>query len=281
MKAYVFPGQGSQHVDMGKTLFGEFPELVKRINSNLGYSIEELCTDKDTTRLNNTLYTQVALYVVNALAYFSTLREDADRPEVVAGHSLGEYNALLAAEVFDFFTGLELVKQRASLMSKANGGAMAAVVGLDANLVEAVLEKHQLKNVGVANINSFKQLVISGVAEEVNRSVNYFKEAGAKAVVPLKVSGAFHSRLMVEAEEAFGDFMKQFTFSKPRIRVMSNYTGQEYRESDLFSCLKKQISNPVQWCRLASTLDKEGADFREVGPGTVLTGIIKNIKANR
>ena len=139
MKTYLFPGQGSQRRGMGEDVFNHFPALVERINENLGYSIEELCLEHNPQRLNNTLFTQVAIYVVNALTYFKALREDSSRPDIVAGHSIGEYNALLAAEVFDFFTGLELVKKRAKLMSQASEGGMAAVIGLKAEEIGQIL----------------------------------------------------------------------------------------------------------------------------------------------
>ncbi len=281
MKVYLFPGQGSQRKGMGAELFKNFPKLVERINDNLGYSIQELCLEHNPKRLNNTLFTQVAIYVVNALSYYKKLKEDEIRPDVVAGHSIGEYNALLAAEVFDFFTGLELVKKRAELMSQASEGGMAAVLGLTSEEVDITLKSRDLNTITIANYNSRTQNVISGPKQDMDKAVKVLKNTNAKMVIPLMVSGAFHSSLMKSGETAFEEYMNKYTFSKPQLDVMSNYTGQTYVEKDVFSSLKKQISNPVRWYDIMKGLMQKNATFFEIGHGDVLTKIIGNIQMNR
>ncbi|HYQ18418.1 MAG TPA: acyltransferase domain-containing protein, partial [Polyangiaceae bacterium] len=184
-KVVLFPGQGSQRKGMGRELFSQFPLLVRRIDAELGYSIEALCLEDEGGRLSQTQYTQAALYVVNALAYFHSLRS-GERPDVVAGHSLGEYNALLAAEVFDFMTGLRMVRKRGELMAEARGGGMAAVIGVAAEKVEATLRASDAASVNIANYNSPQQVVIAGPAEAVARLQAPLMQVGAR-FVPLRV----------------------------------------------------------------------------------------------
>ncbi|MDI1351801.1 MAG: acyltransferase domain-containing protein, partial [bacterium] len=193
MRAYLFPGQGSQCRGMGKELFALFPDYTAQANELLGYSIEALCVEDAQQQLNKTEYTQPALYIVNALTYLSLIKETNQKPDYVAGHSLGEYNALFAAEAFDFITGLTLVQKRGELMSKAKGGAMAAVLGLSFAQLTHILEEHQLTTITVANYNSYQQLVISGpkiTMEQVGSLLTSLKDV---TFIPLSVSGAFHS----------------------------------------------------------------------------------------
>ena len=276
MSTYVFPGQGSQHRGMGGSLFSQFPEIIKNTNHLLGYSIENLCLYDHDNQLNNTRYTQPALYVVNSLFYLKRMQSHPE-PNYLAGHSLGEYVALFAAGVFDFETGLKLVKKRAELTSTISHGRMAAVIGLQNKDVQTILKQENL-NVTIANYNSYTQTVISGTQEAIIAAKNAFDKMGA-AYVPLKVSGAFHSSHMQKARDLFKVFLSSFNFQKPTIPVISNITGQPYQEDKIANQLSDQIIFPIQWTATIEYLLKENeTDFIEIGPGTVLTGLIRRIK---
>ncbi|MBP6919313.1 MAG: ACP S-malonyltransferase [Legionellaceae bacterium] len=277
MSTYLFPGQGSQAKGMGNHLFKIFPEKVAAADNSLGYSIAELCEDLE--RLNQTQYTQPALYVVNALSYYQKIAETNKKPDYLAGHSLGEYNALLAAEVFNFETGLILVKKRAELMSQVSGGAMAAVIGLTAEAVQTILEQENLKEVNIANYNSYAQVVISGARNLVVCTQAIFEKAGASLFIPLKVSGAFHSPLMETAQQAFKEFLTGFNFTPPSIQVITNVTAKPYQSDHIHALLAQQITSPVRWTSSIEYLLQQGeTEFLEVGPGTVLTGLLRRIK---
>jgi trans-AT polyketide synthase/acyltransferase/oxidoreductase domain-containing protein len=262
---------------MGRELFAKFPDLVERANEVLKYRIQDLCEGKDE-RLGKTQFTQPALYVVNALLYADRLNQTNRRPDFVAGHSLGEYAALFAAEVFDFETGLRLVKKRGELMARAAGGGMAAVIGLDRARVEAVLRKASLSTLDIANLNSPLQIVISGLRADVERAKTAFENAGALYSV-LNVSGAFHSRYMEEARREFAEFLGGFEFFEPRIPVIANVDARPYGAAAIKSGLARQIVSSVRWCESMQYLLEQGAEeFIEVGPGTVLTGMLKYIR---
>ena len=225
MIAFVFPGQGSQTRGMGQGLFDEVREFVsceREIDACLGYSARTLCLTDPGNRLRQTQYTQPCLYLVNALHYYKA-RAAGERPSFVAGHSVGEYNALLAAEAFDLLTGLRLVKQRGELMALATNGGMAAVVGLDAERIVTLMRRHGLTTLDIANYNSPEQTVISGPIADLARAESIFSGAGARRYTPLPVSAAFHSRYMVSAREAFGALLASFTFKRPSIPVISEH----------------------------------------------------------
>lgn len=282
MTTYVFPGQGSQARGMGKDLFNEFPDLVKEANQILGYDIALLCLEDSQNQLNNTLYTQPALFLVNALSYLKKQASSSSKPSFVAGHSLGEYSALFAAEVFDFATGLRLVQKRGELMSQASGGGMAAIVGLSAEQVQQHLQENALNNISIANYNSYTQIVISGLKTEIEKAQPIFEKAGAMLVLPLKVSGAFHSAYMSQAEQQFATFLQQFTLAAPKIPVIANIDAKPYAGTDLNHYLTQQITHPVQWTESINYLLTQGeTQFEEVGPGTVLTGLIKRIQQKK
>ncbi len=277
MKAYLFPGQGSQKVGMGGTLFEEFPRLTKQADDILGYSIKELCLNDSDLNLDQTEYTQPALYVVNALSYQKTIKEGEKQPDFVAGHSLGEYNALQAAGVISFQDGLKLVKKRGELMSRAKNGGMAAILNSSENQIKEIIKKAQL-TIDIANLNSPSQIVISGLKEEVNKAQSYFEEANT-IFIPLNTSGAFHSRYMKEAENEFEKIVKTITFSKPEIPVIANFTGKPYEVENMKDTLVKQISNSVRWMDGMMYLIKQGEmDFEELGVGNVLTKLTQKIR---
>lgn len=279
MPTYVFPGQGSQFKGMGRELFGQFPHLTVRANEILGYSIEQLCVENPNGQLDQTQYTQPALYVVNAFTYLKKIAEN--KPQFVAGHSLGEYNALFAAGVFDFETGLKLVQKRGELMSQARDGAMLAIVGLKTQTIKDLLFHHDLQ-ISIANYNSHTQVVLSGLKTEIEQAKKIFEQARAMLVLPLKVSGAFHSTHMKSAQESFRHFVNQFTFSPPQIPVIANTTALPYTFYDVAHQLTQQITQPVRWTdSIEYLLQQNEIEFEEIGPGTVLTGLIRRIKNNQ
>jgi len=278
MIAWVFPGQGSQQKGMGGPLFDEFPELTAKADEILGYSIKDLCLEDAQNRLVQTEYTQPALFVVNALSYYRKIQETEKKPDFVAGHSLGEYNALLAAGGIDFETGLKLVKKRGELMSRATGGSMAAIVNCsEADIVE-ILRENGFTGIDIANYNAPSQIVVSGVADQVKQSVDVFKAAGITAI-QLNVSGAFHSRLMQSSREEFEAFLKDFDFSELHIPAISNVHARPYESTDIAANLADQITHSVKWTESIRYLMGQGdMEFEEIGPGNVLTNLIAKIK---
>lgn len=282
MTTYLFPGQGSQQRGMGGNLFAKFSEVTEIANKVLGYSIEELCLENPQNKLSMTQYTQPALYTVNTLLYLEVFENQKTKPDFVAGHSLGEYNALLAAGVIDFETGLRLVQKRGELMSQAKDGAMSAIIGLENKELEALLLKNNLKSVVIANINSYSQVVISGPKNEVMQANQVLENTDGVMVIPLGVSGAFHSPLMLDAQTHFSEFVSNFDFQTPSITVISNYTAQPYQASSISENLIQQISQPVRWTEtLEYLLDAGETSFQEIGPGRVLSGFTKNIQNKR
>lgn len=277
MKTYIFPGQGSQKKGMGQALFDDFKDLTEKADRILGYSIKELCLENPDRKLNQTQYTQPAIYVVNALSYLRKLEESGHKPDYVAGHSLGEFNALLAADCFDFETGLRLVQKRGELMSQASGGGMAAVLNATIEDIEAVFEKLGLKNIDLANYNSPSQIVISGSKEELDQARPHFQE-GAMKCVPLNTSAAFHSRYMQPAREAFESYLKAFEIRDPSIPVISNVTAKPYEAGQTQVNLAAQITSSVKWFESIQYLRSLGEmEFEEIGHGNVLSKIQKKI----
>jgi trans-AT polyketide synthase/acyltransferase/oxidoreductase domain-containing protein len=276
--AAMFPGQGSQKAGMGAGLFEAFPDLIRAADEVLGYSIRELCLVDPEGALDQTKFTQPALYTVNALAYLRATAESGSKPGCVLGHSLGEYNALFAAGVFDFITGLRLVQKRGALMAEAQGGGMAAVIGLSAERVREILAEGGEEGIDLANLNSPTQVVISGRQEEILRVQERFEKAGARLYLPLKVSGAFHSRYMKEAQGEFRLFLDTFAFNSPAIAVISNVSGKPYEPGRIVASLAEQLTSPVRWTDSIRYLRAQGVEiFRELGPGTVLAGLLKKI----
>lgn len=286
MSVYVFPGQGSQKVGMGQDLFdtvAEFAAWEPDIDTLLGYSLRHLCQQDPSDLLKQTQYTQPALYTVNALHYLHTLAETGRNPDFVAGHSLGEYNALLAAGAFDFMTGLRLVQKRGALMAQAREGAMAAIVGLTPAQINAALHANNLMGIDLANYNTPSQIVISGPTADIKQAETLLKEAGARTVIPLVVSAAFHSRLMASAAQEFAAFLATFDFNALTIPVIANVTARPYPlespQTTIPNMLVAQIKQPVQWTDSIRYLMGQGeTDFQEVGPGNVLTGLIRRIR---
>ncbi|WP_226052033.1 ACP S-malonyltransferase [Dickeya chrysanthemi] len=276
---YTFPGQGSQYRTMGYDLFEHYPDLVEQANQVLGYDIANLCVKDPKRVLNQTQYTQPALYTVNALSYLERKARGMTPPDFLTGHSLGEYNALFAAGAFDFVTGLRLVQKRGQLMSQAPKGAMVALLEINLDDIERILADSGFQHVDIANINSRRQCIISGNYDEVLSPTleQRFLDAGAR-FVQLNVSAAFHSRCMVDIEREFADFLSTFTFHPLAVPVMSNVTARAYPTTGYQTLLTRQISSPVRWYESISWLLAQGYDdFTEVGPGDVLTKLHQRI----
>lgn len=282
MKTCMFPGQGSQAKGMGGAeLFDAFPDEVAQADAILGYSIRELCLEDPRQELNDTRFTQPALFVVNALSYLQRQREGKRPPDFLAGHSLGEFNALHAAECFDFQTGVRLVKKRGELMGRASGGAMAAVINASPEAIESALHEGGLANVYLANFNTPVQTVISGAAGEV-AAAQPLLQKGNVLVFPLKTSGAFHTPFMQEAQDEFLAFLRTCDLAAPRITVMSNVTARPYEPDALIDTLARQIASPVRWSdgiRYLLSLGSEAdpMEFEEVGHGDVLAKMMRAI----
>ncbi|MFK8185627.1 MAG: ACP S-malonyltransferase [Phormidesmis sp.] len=267
--AWVFPGQGSQAVGMGADLAEVAAARFAEAEQILGWSVLTISQHED--KLSHTLYTQPCLYVIEC-ALADLLTAQGQQPDVVAGHSLGEYSALYAAGVFDFAAGLRLVKHRAELMSQASAGAMAALMGFKRDELEAKLA--ETEGVVLANDNNASQVVISGTPEAVDTVIN---EVKAKRAVKLNVGGAFHSPLMAEAAEAFEKMLAEVPFKDASIPVMSNVDPTpETAAASLKERLRQQITGSVRWREISLNLPEQGVEsVVEVGPGKVLTGLIK------
>jgi len=272
-KVILFPGQGSQYKGMGKKLFPKYTTLSNKASTILGYDVAELCIKDPNKTLGNTQFTQPALYTVN---YFQYL-ELGYQPDFLIGHSLGEYNALLAAGAYDFETGLRLVQKRGELMAAASGGGMAAVLGLSADAVKQKIAQEGYHNIDIANYNSPTQIVLSGTKEGIDRVVKNFTAQQIR-IIPLKVSAPFHSRYMKPAVAQFSDFLNEFTFKKLEIPVIANVTARPYQEEAIANLLGQQIASSVQWTdSIRYLMGQEVSDFKELGRG-VLTRMTKEIR---
>ncbi|WP_118972998.1 ACP S-malonyltransferase [Taibaiella koreensis] len=278
MKVFLFPGQGSQIRGMGEQLFPKYPGLVAAANRILGYDVVSLCLRDPDRCLNKTQFTQPALYVVSALSYLDSIGTEG-KPDYLLGHSFGEYVALFAAGAFSFETGLMLVKKRAELMSNSRGGSMAALLGMNIDQVKAVLDKHGYDGIDIANHNSYEQIVITGPTEDIISAQQAFETEDIRLYFPLNVSGAFHSRYMKDAAEAFGRFAATCTFEPLQIPVIANVTARPYQDNRIVALLKEQIVGQVRWYESISyLLGKGDMQFFEIGPGDVLKKMLVHIQ---
>lgn len=284
--ALVCPGQGSQEVGMGRDLaenFGAASDLFKRADEVLGYSISGLCFTGPEEDLKQTLNTQPALYITSAAAYEAFKSRCDCRPAFAAGHSGGEYAALYAAGAFSFEDGLRLVVNRARFMqeaAQANPGTMAAILGLSSEQVmEVVAKASDAGMVVAANFNSPIQTVISGEEAAVKRASEIASESGARRVVPLNVSGAFHSPLMQSAADKLASILGETEISNPVVPVVANFTAEVETDADQIRAnLANQITGSVRWVESVSRMLDAGVEiFIELGAGNVLAGLIKRI----
>ncbi|HLP91655.1 MAG TPA: ACP S-malonyltransferase [Nostocaceae cyanobacterium] len=270
--AWVFPGQGSQALGMGIDLLNlpSAKEKFDQAKAILGWSVVEICQSTEE-QLSRTIYTQPSLYVIESILA-DMLKEKGQKPDLVAGHSLGEYIALYVAGVFDWSTGLHLVKRRAEIMDNAAGGMMAALLNFDNEALQKVIA--ETPNVVIANDNSPAQVVISGTPDAVKEVMSQVK---AKRAVPLKVSGAFHSPLMTAAAKEFQEILDTAIFQSAEVPVLSNVNPTPETDSEsLKQRLIQQMTGSVRWREIALQLPENGIEkVMEVGPGNVLTGLIK------
>lgn len=279
--AFVFPGQGSQYVGMGKDFFeagGEGRARFEQADAFLGFSLSRICFEGPEEELRQTRNTQPAIFL-HSMVVLQQLQHVT--PDMVAGHSLGEYSALVAAGALSFEDGLSLVRLRGELMQQAgeqNKGTMAAVVGLAPEvIVEICREAASAGIVQPANFNSPGQVVISGSVEGVRKGMELAKGRGAKLVKELVVSGAFHSPLMESARDGLMKKLDQTTIREATIPVYANVTAEPVQSaSDIRNLLYRQLTSPVRWEQTVTNMVRDGAiAFHEVGPGKVLQGLVK------
>jgi len=283
MNAYVFPGQGAQFVGMGKDLYENYPvakELFDQANSILGFSITDIMFNGTAEGLKETKVTQPAIFLHSVI--LSKVMGDSFRPDMVAGHSLGEFSALVANGVLSFEDGLKLVSERALAMQKAcdaQVSTMAAVLGLADEVVEQVC-KDTPGVVVAANYNCPGQLVISGEVDAINLACENMKEAGAKRALVLPVGGAFHSPLMEPAREKLAAAIEATTFSAPTCPIYQNVsTTPVIDASEIKKNLILQLTAPVKWTQSVRNMVADGASsFTEIGPGKVLQGLVRKIE---
>lgn len=283
MKAYVFPGQGSQFVEMGKSLYEtnkEAQELFERANEQLGFRITDIMFEGDAEALKQTEVTQPAIFIHSVIT--AQILKDAFDAKAVAGHSLGEFSALVAAGVLSYEDGLSLVSKRAMAMQRACGierGTMAAVLGLEDQVVEEVCASAD-GVVVAANYNCPGQLVISGAFEAVERACETLKEAGARRALLLAVGGAFHSPLMEPAREELASAIENTPFNAPKVPIYQNVTATAVTEvQTLKENLVAQLTAPVKWTQSVQNMWGDGfVQFVECGPGNVLQGLVKKIE---
>jgi len=289
--AFVFPGQGSQYVGMGKALYDASEtarRVFRRADEILGFALTKLCFEGPEQDLNDTINAQPAILTVS-IACLNAMRErwqsmgQVIAPRYVAGHSLGEFTALVAADVIDFDTALVLVRERGRLM-KENGnerpGGMLAVLGLDRQVVEEVVREAAACGViTLANANSPGQVVLSGESAALDRATELARLRGAARVVRLPISIASHSPLMARAATQFGEIVARLPLRQPRIPVVANITGQILTSADdVRKELADHILKPVQWtASVVEMVTRGSAEFLEIGPGQVLSGLIRRI----
>ncbi len=281
MRAFVFPGQGSQYVGMSKKIPESSlkKELFTKASDILGFDLLSLCDNGPAEALTSTENTQPALFTVSSI-YDIMLKDRGIKPEIVAGHSLGEYSALFSAGVISFEDGVSLVRKRGLLMKSASEkapGKMLAVIGLkEENLQNLLKEASKAGVIVAANFNSPGQIVLSGESAAIEKARSIAKEFGARLAKVLAVSAPFHSPLMEPVVEEMSSFIDKIEFKEPSVPIVQNVTGEIVEDiSTIKENLKKQLTGPVLWTKTLDTMDKMGVnEFYEVGPKNVLKGLI-------
>lgn len=289
--AMIFPGQGSQHVGMGKDLYEQFPAVASiylEADETLGFPISKLCFEGDPDELTETRNAQPAI-LLHSIAVARVLKEETGmEPSMAAGHSLGEYSALVAAGVLDGMDALKIVRKRGELMFEAGvsqPGTMAAIIGLEQEEVEEICEKASGQDLiaVVANINSPGQIVISGHIEAVEKAMELATEKGAKKAIRLNVSGAFHSPLVAPAQADLVEYIKSFTLHNAEVGIICNADAKTIKTRiEIIDALSRQLTSPVLWSDSMKVMGREwDGDIMEVGPGKVLSGLMKRIDRTR
>jgi trans-AT polyketide synthase/acyltransferase/oxidoreductase domain-containing protein len=264
---------------MGKDLFAAYPDLVDEASDVLGWPVADVCLSGDG-RLDQTEFTQPALFVVNALSYLRKLDDSPGRPGYLAGHSLGEFNALHAAGAMDFSTAVHVVAYRSIQMARCRGGGMAAVLGLDEAAVRDVLASAGLA-LEVAGLNGPAQVAVSGLRDDVLGARAAFLHAGANDYTALRVSGAFHSRHMKPAAARFAAFLDGVPLRRPSVEVISNVTARPY-DGPVAGLLARQLTSCVRWADSIRYLLAAGAErIEQIGPGTALTKLVRAIRRDQ
>lgn len=286
MIAYIFPGQGSQSVGMGKDLHDNFPaakRVFQEADDALGFKLSEMCFAGTTEDLALTANTQPAILTVSIAALRAMEAENFPPPAFVAGHSLGEYSALVAAGAMSFADAVKTVRRRGTYMQEAvpvGTGAMAAILGSDAATVEVVCAEAADGQVcSPANINSPSQIVIAGDAEAIDRAIEILKEKGAKRAIKLNVSAPFHCALMLPAQERLASDLEEIDFTDLSCPIIENVSaGANIKGERVRIALTEQVSRPVRWSESIGALTAAGVEtFIEVGAGKVLSGLVKQI----
>ena len=282
MKGYIFPGQGSQFTGMCHDLFIKYDNvkpLFKRAKTILGFDISKIMFEGTKEELTQTKVTQPAIFI-HSMAILKVL-EDSFKPDLVAGHSLGEFSSLVAAGVLNFEDGLRLVSIRAKAMQKScenTNGTMAAILGLDNSIIEEICSNIE-GTVVAANYNCPGQVVISGEVSAVKNACEKLSEAGARRALILPVGGAFHSELMKDAKDELSKAIKETSFNSPICPIYQNVNGMpEHLVDNIKTNLISQLTSPVKWTQSVNKMIEDGCqDFIEIGPGKVLQGLIKKI----